>query len=284
MMMKETLEKEYYKNKLTQEEIAEKYGVSRRSIGNYLKKYDMRPLKMYERNESQELSQEQHEFIIGTMLGDGCLQIRSGFYCDAHLGIRHGLSQLDYVNWKYDIMKDFVNHEIKYSSDTLHGKVYDSCYFRTICHPIFTDYQRMFYDSGVKVITNEIAEELTPLAIAVWYMDDGTTDGKYAKFCTNSYTEPEQKRLQKVMLTKFGLTTVLWRCGYFKGSNQIVYNLVITKKSTQDFIDIVNPYIIESMKYKIDILSGASETKRKAPLDAGEDIVQSQNEIPGDGG
>jgi hypothetical protein len=281
MMMKETLEKEYYKNKLTQEEIAEKYSITRHKVMSYFNKYDMRPLKPYERNGSQELSQTQHEFMIGTMLGDGCLLIMKNGV-NAWLTVKHGLLQLDYVKWKYELMKDFAVCDIKIYSDMAHGKNYDKCYFRTICHPLFTDYQRMFYDSGVKVITNEIANELTPLAIAIWYMDDGTTDGKYARFCTNSYTEPELKRLQKVMMDKFGLVTTLHIAGYFKGNNQAQYNITLTKKSTYDFIDIVKPYIIDSMRYKIDkiILSGASEIIRSTPHCVDEDMIQTLNKYP----
>jgi hypothetical protein len=265
-MKKETLEKEYYKNKLTQEEIARKYGITRMTVMSYFKKYNLSPLKPYERNESQELNEDQHNLIIGTMLGDGCLQMARASK-NAWLTIKHSMAQKDYVSWKYDILRDFAGCELKYSSENYKNKVYEKCYFRTICHPIFTEYMEMFYDHGIKVVTNEIAEMLNPMVISAWYMDDGYTDGTHMVFCTNSYTEPELHRLQKVLSDKFGLVTSLWLTGYTKGNNQKQYKIAILKRSVASMVSIVKPYIIPSMMYKIEpLLSGASETKCEAPL------------------
>jgi len=274
MMQRKTLEKEYYRNKLTQEEIAEKYGISRQTVIVYLRQYGLSPLKPYERNEAQELTAKQEEFLIGTMLGDGCLQIAKNG-TNSWLTIKHSYKQMPYVEWKYEIMESFAGCSIKSSEEYAHGKLYRKAYFRTICHPVFTDLQRMFYDKGVKVVTNEIASMLTPFSMAVWFMDDGTRSRNHLEFATHSYTTPELERLQKVFRDRFNIHTSLWFAGYRKGSNQKMYKIGILKKSVDQLISMMSSYIIPSMMYKIaPLLSGTPETTREAPQTAGEDIVQ----------
>lgn len=265
-MQESTLKKEYYDNKLTQREIGLKYGVSRQLVNRYFKKYNLSPLNPYERCQEQELTQIQHEFLIGTMLGDGCLQMMRGSK-NAWLTIKHCSNQKEYVEWKYDIIKPFNACEIKYSVefDERYKKDREKYYFRTICHPIFTAYHKMFYEYGVKTITNEITNEISPLSIATWFMDDGYKSGRYLAFCTHSFTSPELERLRVMLDKKFNISTVLWSDGYRKGNNQKMYKIAVTQKSVPDLIDIMKPYIIESMKYKIDILNGTSETTREAP-------------------
>jgi hypothetical protein len=250
-----------------------------------MKKYDIRPLKTYERMDIPELTEEQREFIIGTMLGDGCLML-TRTNGNAWLSIKHSIKQLEYVEWKYKIMDGYVNAPIKMRTDkAFNGKEYEKCEFITICHPVFTNYYNMFYDSGVKVVTNEIAESITPLALAVWFMDDGCGNVNSIEMCTESFTEPELKRLQKVLSDKFKLVTSLWFDGYRKGSNQKKFKIGILKRSVDTFSDIVKPYVIPSMMYKLrHRLSGTSETVCEAPQCEDEDPVQTPNEISGNRG
>lgn len=273
-MQEKTLRKEYYENKLTQDEIANKYGVSRQLVIRYFKKYNLSPLKPYERNESQELTDIQFEFMIGTMLGDGCLQMMRASR-NSWLTIKHCEAQREYVEWKHNIMKSFTATEVLNFIDYAHGKEYEKYYFRTICHPIFTELHNIFYDSGVKVVTNEICDLITPFSVAVWFMDDGFASRRHLVFATESFTEPELARLQNMFKNKFNIYTSLWFSSYRKGSNQKMYKIAILRKSVDDLAGMIRPYIIPSMMYKLDrVNSEASETRREAPLHVGEGIVQ----------
>lgn len=272
-MKKETLEKEYLRNMLTYQQIADKYDMCIATVWYYMKKYDISPLKHYERLDLPEFNEEQNDLMIGTMLGDGCLQ-HTRLGGSAFLVIKHSSKFDEYVTWKYNILGEYAK-PIKYWDDNYNGKIYGKCEFRTICHPIFTSYHKLFYDNGVKVVTNEVAELLTPMALAVWFMDDGCGSVNSFEMSTHSFTEPELHRLQSVLLDRYGLHTSLWFAGYMKGNNQKKYKLAILKKSTQKLYDIVFPYIVDCMKYKLRFIdSGASETTSGAPQFEGEDIVQ----------
>ena len=272
-MKKETLEKEYLNNKLTYQEIGDKYDICVNTVWYYMKKYEISPLKPYERLDIPEWTDNQRDFMIGTMLGDGCLRVmRAGN--DAYLDVKHSLKQKEYVEWKYSLLKGYVNSNIKIFTDSYKGKQYEKCRFTTICHPIFTDYYKMFYDSGIKVVTNEVADALTPMSLAVWFMDDGCGNINNFELCTESFTEPELKRLQLVLSKKFKLVTSLWFERYRKGSNQKMFKLAILKRSADTFTDIIKPCIIPSMMYKLRFrLLGTPEAIREAPQIVGEDMV-----------
>ena len=76
------------------------------------------------------LNLRQKEFITGTLLGDGYLMRTTRGYC---LRIHQGIKQKDYVEWKYNIMKDLVNTPPK-----LCQRGY---YFRTVSNSVFDEYR-----------------------------------------------------------------------------------------------------------------------------------------------
>ncbi len=55
-------------------------------------------------------SQKQLMFIIGTLFGDGYLDKTTRGYS---LRIHHGISQKEYVDFKYSLISSFVNPSLK---------------------------------------------------------------------------------------------------------------------------------------------------------------------------
>lgn len=123
--------------------------------------------------------------------------------------------------------------------------------FKTFTYSSFNPIYEGFYSTGRKVIPPFIGDYLTPLALAVWIMDDGTKfKNKGLKFCTNSFSLNEVKFLAKVLEGKFGFVMSIHKTGAI---NQ--YNLYISKSSMPKLIKIVKPYIHSTMLYKIEDLS-----------------------------
>jgi len=58
------------------------------------------------------LTQEQKSIIIGSLLGDGYLRIIPGRK-NAFLEINHSISEKDYVNWKYQKLKELIKSHPK---------------------------------------------------------------------------------------------------------------------------------------------------------------------------
>lgn len=74
-------------------------------------------------------------------------------------------------------------------------------------------------------------------------MDDGSCRGIFA---TNCFSKNECEMLQDMFLTKFNIKTRLY-CS--PNSNQ--YTLCIKQESLLDFENLIKPYIIPSMEYKL---------------------------------
>ena len=104
----------------------------------------------------------------------------------------------------------------------------------------------MWYINGKKCVPYNIDKYLTPLALAVWIMDDGAKVSKGLKLCTNSFTYEECVLLTNVLYNKYKLKASVQSAG---SENQ--YIVYIWKQSLLDLSKIVYPYIIPEMRYKI---------------------------------
>lgn len=200
---------------------------------------------------SLDLTPRQKLVIIGSLLGDGTMRIGKKAK-NANLKIEHGLKQKEYVEWKYSILKPFVFTEPKisyrYRED---GKKYPkSWWFRTIRHPILTRIYNQFYlgegyRNGRKIVPSEIKDNLTPLTLAVWIMDDGSYSRGKIDISTYSFLLPEIRFLQECLRDKFRIK------GLFYRDRDKGYRIYFNKQETDKLIRVINTHIIPSMEYKI---------------------------------
>jgi ubiquinol-cytochrome c reductase cytochrome b subunit len=58
-----------------------------------------------------------------------------------------------------------------------------------------------------------IANYLTPLALAIWVMDDGACVGKSLKLCTNSFTYADCNRLTNVLYDLYHIKATVQSAG-----------------------------------------------------------------------
>ena len=185
------------------------------------------------------------------MLGDGTMRIGKGAI-NANFKVDHCLAQQEYVRWKYEILKDFVPTEPRLSYRTTKDGVRykKSWWFRTIRHPILTEIYREFYTTdtyrcGRKIVPENIVDLLDPLAIAVWIMDDGSYNKDKIDISTYSFTLREIEILKEAMHKKFCI-----KMSYYN-DRDIGYRMYCSKSETQKLVNLIYPYIVSSMRYKI---------------------------------
>jgi len=89
------------------------------------------------------------------------------------------------------------------------------------------------------------------LGLAVWYMDDGSklASGGYNIF-TNSFLKEELDEIIPILSNKFNLKVTIHKRPN-KKNNGMYYILYISVKSANIFETLIEPYMIESMKYKL---------------------------------
>lgn len=219
-------------------------GSSRKLIGKVLTEY----------KKSLELTPEQKDVLIGSILGDGNIRILKK---QAFLTISHSEKQLEYVWWKYKIFQNWVltkpRKEIrKYYKNRTRNLT--SWRWSTISHPVITDFYNLFYPKGYKEIPNSIDLLLSsPLVLAIWYMDDGSRKpyGKGAFLHTQSFSIDNQIRLIRSLKKNFSIDARLSSAGLWQGKR--LFRLYITAKSFLPFRNLIYPYIIPSLQYKLSL-------------------------------
>src|SRR5206468_3502636 len=106
----------------------------------------------------------------GSLLGDGSLGITKRL--DSSRGVKfrlgHGIEQTAYLDWKVSL---FENIRGTYWIDRARAAFWDSTPL-----PELHDLRREVYRGGRKEFSASYLESLSPLALAIWYMDDGGFD------------------------------------------------------------------------------------------------------------
>jgi hypothetical protein len=201
-------------------------------------------LERYKR--SLQLSDLQREILVGSMLGDGCLALMPNGKT-ARFMIEQSYSHKEYVDWLYEIFRPWVNKKPRQVTRTAWGRNYDKYLFQTFSHTELLKIRRMFYQGRKKIIPRNISDFLTQRAFAIWFMDDGSSKSKECNgrlICTHGFTDKEVNFLVSVLKQKFGL---LCRPRMQRDGTEIYINA----QSAKQLYRLLNPYICDSMRYKL---------------------------------
>jgi hypothetical protein len=170
---------------------------------------------------------------------------------------KHGQKQEDYLLWKYKELKSVVSEKSLafLPHFTLTGKKVVSCRFYSKSNSDIEKILSMFYVDGRKIVTREILDQLEPLGIAVWFMDDGKVDFGIRKtykvtpeivLCTDSFTERECELICEWFFSVYGIESKAVI------GNKKYYRVRIKSTSVEKFLILVSPYILSPcFDYKI---------------------------------
>ena len=128
-------------------------------------------------------------------------------------------------------------------------KAYCNYGFQTISCGSLRFFAHQFYDqnSKKKKIPKIIKKLLSPLALTVWFMDDGQIKSiKHRALLINSqcFSRKDLGLLQKALKDKFGIETTLKK-------EKTGYRIYLLSKTIQNFLAVIHSYVIPSMGYKI---------------------------------
>jgi ubiquinol-cytochrome c reductase cytochrome b subunit len=126
------------------------------------------------------------------------------------------------------------------------GKIRQLSRFKTFTFTNFNWIQEAFYLNNIKVVPEMVENFLSPLALAVWIMDDGCIVSSGLKIASNSFSKIEVLRLCNILQRKFKLKATIISAGK---PNQ--YNIYISKYSIKTLTNIVGQYMHPSMYYKL---------------------------------
>jgi len=120
---------------------------------------------------------------------------------------------------------------------------------KTVSHPELTLYRALFYKEGKKVVPSTIGKIFrSPLSLAVWFMDDGTKGPATGyTFNTQNFSLKENHFLRSVLKENFGIEHVSVH------RDKKYFRLYIKVGSTSRLEQLIYPYVIPSMLYKLHI-------------------------------
>jgi ubiquinol-cytochrome c reductase cytochrome b subunit len=118
--------------------------------------------------------------------------------------------------------------------------------FHTFSYNSLNKVHKDWYSFGVKRVPKNIGDFLTPLALAIWIMDDGGRVGQSMKLASNNFSYEDCLLLSNVLFEKYSLRTSVQSAGV---PNQ--YIIYVFKESMPTLREIVKPYMVSSMLYKL---------------------------------
>ena len=184
------------------------------------------------------LTQLQRSVIIGSLLGDGHSRTFLGRK-NALLEINHSFHQKDYVDWKYDVLRNVSASPPKARKGNGKRVAY-RFYSKQLSE--LSELHRLFYGSGKKAIPEGLI--LDPIMLAVWYMDDGSRCNDDNYYLNTQQFNPEDQRKLMSMLCELGLETRPNR-------DKIYWRLRFIVASLPRLKELVQPHLIPSMYYKL---------------------------------
>lgn len=220
------------------------------------------------------MDRETRGLLVGMVLGDGYLNVakrknRHGYtWVRSEMKISHSIDQEAYCEHKAELLRRRLGRKCTVGRGP-HGPGarYQSCYF-TLSHKYFRALKRRLYPYGEKTFTRQALDMLTPHGIAIWYMDDGSprrncnSDGRVTSVSTDIATMCSQEEAELICAYFREVHGITFRARPSKGQFYIQANTAESRK----FADLVAPFLIPEMAYKLSHVQDLGSHERRAPV------------------
>ena len=203
----------------------------------------MRSKLIEEIKKDLKLNDLQRSILVGLILGDGHLET----FNDGRtyrLKIEHSVKQKEYLDWLYLKFKNLTNQEPKLKLKSGRPLSY---WFTTYSLGMFRFYGQQFYAGRKKIIPKVIEKLLDPVALAIWFMDDGSLKSNHHKtYIIHSigYSTEDLELVKKALKKKFNIDISLHK----QYNRKRIY---VTSDSAEKFRELVKPHMIPSLMYKL---------------------------------
>jgi recombination protein RecA len=194
------------------------------------------------------LSAFQWEALLGGLMGDGALSpTKSGHGARYRWG--HGAAQEIYGDWKATL---FGNLRVSRSKNDRGAVFHDVQPL-----PELAELRRAVYVGGKKVLSYDFLKALTPLSLAIWYMDDGgfelrskglqerTRGGSgRSEICVEAFEASSRTRLRDHLADTWGIRPSLGQ----RGGMAV---LTFSTSETAKLHALIAPFVHPSMQRKL---------------------------------
>jgi recombination protein RecA len=202
--------------------------------------------------EQQRLGKQQFQLILGSLMGDGNLSPNRRDRSGTRFRMGHGAKQAAYLDWKVSLLGNIPHSRTTNAKDAVFADF-------TPLPELGELHEAVYFGDGKKHLSWDYLKSLTPLALAVWYMDDGcftvrskgvqerTAGGTgRIEICVEAMSPGSQDRLVRYLADTHGLAVKLTS----RGARQVSV-LQFTTAASEKFQKLVAPYVHPSMEYKL---------------------------------
>ena len=144
-------------------------------------------------------------------------------------------------------MKSLASAEPKIKLQTINGTEYKKYWFNTHYSGSFRSYAQQFYQGKKKIVPKLISHWLTPLALAIWFMDDGSIKSKECQekiLNTHSFDAVSLELLQRALDKNFRIRTSLRK-------QKEGFQIYILAGEAVKLRQTIGKYVLPSMQYKL---------------------------------
>lgn len=195
--------------------------------------------------------QKMKSVMAGMLLGDANLHVnRKGI--NAYLQLHHSENQLEYMNWKTSLFEGIT------SFHTGRNENIKSVWAHSKCVPFLTEMHEIAYPRGHKEVTERLLSYITPVGLAIWFMDDGSirekmddngaVRGRDIRIYTCSFGDAEHDMLIAYFKEKWG---IVWHKRPIRNKQGSYLYLGCGAKEAIKLFEIIAPHVVPSMRYKI---------------------------------
>jgi recombination protein RecA len=204
-------------------------------------------------SQARRLSDQQWQVVLGGLMGDAAL---SPSRLPGSLGTRfrmgHGAAQVDYLDWKASLLGNIGQSR---RTDARGAGFVDL----TPLPELAELREAVYLGDGHKHLSWDYLKALTPLALALWYTDDGsfavrakglqerTRDGSgRSEICVEALSPGSRERLVEHLRDAFGLAPRL----HLRGARRVAF-LTFDKAETAKLHELIAPFVHPSMGRKL---------------------------------
>ena len=198
--------------------------------------------------------------IVGSLLGDGYANART--IEGSRFSFKQSIIHKDYLFWLYEFFYSrgycsnltprMYTRKLK-NKKYKEIKIYNGYEFNTFTFRSFNWIHKLFYKKGKKTINSKLDNYLTPLALAIWIMDNGGWAKPGVRLSTNIFKLQEVQYLASLLKKNWELD-----CTVQKISRDSQYSIYIKGKSVIKLTRLVLPHFVPSMYYKLGIVNPTS--------------------------
>jgi len=199
------------------------------------------------------------EIILGSLLGDGSLNIHKG-YKNARFTFRHSIVQKEYFMWKANQLTDISSKKSIFVQKNDGGYSKNKkVRYQSRALPQLTEIYNLVRKRSKFHIRRKWLNQMTALSLAIWWFDDGSiiSNGRKGVFCTDGFEKKQVERLSRYLKIVWNINTIVAPVGAPRDNKRKQYYRIWIR-STQElkkFLQIILPFVeVETTLQKVLLL------------------------------